>query len=103
MEMAVLPVGIFDVGVAVADRRGGQDRDPIPAHDAHELAAAAREFFSVHRIPSSVQALCGRIDLAAQRQEFLEDHLCRDADELDEFHVGLLVRLVCIGIVACSA
>jgi hypothetical protein len=29
MEMAVLPVRILDVGIAVTDRRGRQDRDPL--------------------------------------------------------------------------
>src|SRR5208282_3101087 len=38
VKMAVLPVGVFDVAVAVANRCGRQDRDGVPADDAHELA-----------------------------------------------------------------
>jgi hypothetical protein len=48
VKMAVLPIGIFNVGVTVADRCRGQDRDSVLADHAHELTAAARKLSSIH-------------------------------------------------------
>ena len=44
IKIAVLPVVVLDVVVALARRRGRQDRDGIAAHQAHQLGAAAGEF-----------------------------------------------------------
>ena len=46
--MAVLPVGVFDVAVAVAHRGRGQDGDGVLADHAHELAPPARELLAIH-------------------------------------------------------
>ena len=51
-EVAVLPVGVLDVVVAVPHRRRGHDRDAVLAHDAHELAPAARELLALQSFES---------------------------------------------------
>ena len=94
VKMAVLPVGILDIAVAMADGRRGQNGNGVFADHAHELAAAARELLAIHVRSRSVQPLLGgRVDLSAQGQKFLEDHLGPDPDEFDEFGIRLFVRL----------
>ena len=48
VEMAVLPVGVLDVAIAVTHRRRRKNRDRILADHAHELPAAARELLAIH-------------------------------------------------------
>ena len=45
-EIAVGPVGVFDIVVAHAHRRGGHDGDRIAAHLLEQCAAAALEFLA---------------------------------------------------------
>src|SRR5665213_2371396 len=46
VEIAGLPVVVFDVAIALAHRRRRHDGNAVAANQAHERAAAAREFDS---------------------------------------------------------
>ena len=48
VKMAVLPVGVFDIAVAVSHRRRRQDGNGVLAYDAHEFPPAPRELFAIH-------------------------------------------------------
>ena len=48
-EVAVGPVGVFDIVVAQAHRRGGHDGDGVAAHLLQQRAAAALEFLAPDR------------------------------------------------------
>jgi hypothetical protein len=47
-----------------------------------------------------MQPLLRRIDLSAQRQQFLEHDLGRDADEFDQLRIRLFVGFVGVRVVA---
>src|ERR1700730_13132375 len=49
VEVAVLPIGVLDVAVAMAYGCRRQDRDGVLADHAHELAPPARELLAIHR------------------------------------------------------
>src|SRR5207302_8152053 len=63
MEVAVLAVGILDVVVPLPHRGRRQNGDRVASHQAHELAAPARELLSRHR--TSAPQCSGAADGAA--------------------------------------
>ena len=48
MEMAVLPVGVFDIAIAMTHWRGREYGDGILADNSHELPPPPREFSPIH-------------------------------------------------------
>src|ERR1700722_18636318 len=48
----------------------------------------------------SMQALLRRIDLSAKRQQFLEDDLGGNPDELDQFRISLFVGFIGVRVIA---
>src|ERR1039458_111405 len=52
------------------------------------------------RSPPPLQPRLRRIYLPAKRQQLLENDLCRDPDELDQFCIGLFVGFIPVRIIA---
>ena len=48
VEVAVLPIGVFDGAVAMTHRRRRQDGDGVLADHAHELAPPMRKLLAIH-------------------------------------------------------
>ena len=59
VEVAILPIGVLDVAVAMAHGCRRQDRDGVLADHAHELAPPARELLAIHRLAQCSRCCAG--------------------------------------------
>ena len=82
VKVAVLAIGVLDVVVALPHRRRRQDRDGVAPHQAHQLAAAAREFFTADYLGFGQQfggaaGACARARRRAGCADFLAYVACQ--------------------------
>ena len=112
IEIAVLPIAVFDIARSGADRCRGENGDAVHADHAHQLLAPAEEFLAVHLKGTGwvtgETILTGVSDLvqgftglgrrftrpATQVCKLLVRQLHRDTHILDDLRIGHFVRLI---------